>query len=137
MTGERFVVDTNVLISASLTPSGPPRMVVDQIGARDGTLLFCDETFAELKLRLCLSRFDPYVGREVRLVFLAQIEDVAEWVSISGAKLGCRDPDDDKMLETALLGRADCLITGDRDLLVMSPFRGISILSPTRALGLQ
>jgi predicted nucleic acid-binding protein len=41
------------------------------------------------------------------------------------------------LLETALLGRADCVITGDRDLLVMSPFQGIPILTPAEALRLQ
>ena len=75
-------------------------------------------------------KFDRYVGREVRAVYLAQLEAVSEWVSIAGAKLGCRDPDDDKLLETALMGEADCLVTGDRDLLEMSPFNDIPILTP-------
>ena len=44
---------------------------------------------------------------------------------------GCRDPDDHKLLETALMGAADCLITGDWDLLEMSPSQNIPILSPT------
>ena len=64
------------------------------------------------------------------MVFLAQLMAVSERVSIAGAKLGCRDPDDDKILETALMGEADCLITGDRDLLEMSPFCGIPIVAP-------
>ena len=64
------------------------------------------------------------------MVFLAQLMAVSERVSIVGAKLGCRDPDDDKILETALMGEADCLITGDRDLLEMSPYCGIRIVAP-------
>ena len=44
--------------------------------------------------------------------------------------MGCRDPDDDKLIETAVMGAADCLVTGDRDLLDMSPFQGIPILTP-------
>ena len=64
------------------------------------------------------------------MVFLAQLMAVSERVSIVGAKLGCRDPDDDKILETALMGEADCLITGDRDLLEMSPYCGIPIVAP-------
>ena len=47
------------------------------------------------------------------------------------------DPDDDKLLETALMGAADCLVTGDRDLLGMSPFQNIPILSPTGFPGLR
>lgn len=59
-----------------------------------------------------------------------QLDAVSEWVSITGAKMGCRDPDDDKLLETAMMGQADCLVTGDRDLLVLSPFHDILILNP-------
>ena len=59
-----------------------------------------------------------------------QLDAVSEWVAITGAKMGCRDLDDDKLLETAMMGEADCLITGDRDLLVMSPFHDIPIVTP-------
>ena len=48
--------------------------------------------------------------------------------------MGCRDPDDDKVLETALMGDAECVVTGHNDLLVMSPFRGIPILTPAEFL---
>ena len=100
-------------------------------------LLFSDETFDELRTRLLLPKFDRHVSREGRAVYLAQLEAVSEWVPIVGAKLGCRDPDDDKLLETALMGAADCLATGDRDLLEMSPFQNIPILSPTGFLDLR
>ena len=82
-------------------------------------------------------KFDRYVGREVRAVYLAQLEAVSEWVSITSAKLGCLDPDDDKLLETALMGEADCLVAGDRDLLEMSPFNDIPILTPAGFLDLR
>ena len=68
---------------------------------------------------------------------MAQLEAVSEWVSITGAKLGCRDSDDDKLLETALMGEADCLVTGDRDLLEMSPFNDTLILTPAGFLDLR
>ena len=104
---------------------------MDAVRSTNGALLFCDETFDELRSRLGRSKFDAYVSRNARAVFLAQLTMVAEWVSIAGGKLGCRDPDDDKLLETALAGGADCLVTGDRDLLEMDPFRGIPVLAPT------
>jgi uncharacterized protein len=46
----------------------------------------------------------------------------------------CRDPKDDKFLELALNGRADLLITGDRDLLAMDPWRGVAIMSAQKYL---
>ena len=130
MKAERVVLDTNILISAALLPKGPPRAVLDMIRSENGVLLFSDETYGELRSRIVRPKFDRYVGLSGRETYLAQLQAVSEWVLISGAKLGCRDPDDDKLLETALLGQADCLITGDRDLLAMSPFRQIPILSP-------
>lgn len=130
MKAERVVLDANVLISAALRPTGPPRGVLDAVRTANGVLLFSEESFEELRSRLLRRKFDAYVGQEGRMVFLAQLMAVSERVSIAGAKLGCRDPDDDKILETALMGEADCLITGDRDLLEMSPFCGIPIVAP-------
>ena len=58
-------------------------------------------------------------------------------MAIAGAKLGCRDPDDDKFLKTALMGEANFLITGDRDLLEVSSFHEIPILTPADFLALR
>ena len=126
----RFLLDTNVLISSALSLRGTPRGVIDAVRSANGVLLFSDETFAEIRTRLCRPKFDRYVDREGPELYLAQLEAVSEWVAIVGAKLGCRDPDDDKLLETALMGNADCLVTGDGDLLAMSPFHRIPVLTP-------
>ena len=128
------LLDTNVLISAALGPDGSPRMVVDVVRSENGVLLFSNETFDELRSRFHRSKFDRYIGREGSESYLALLEAGSEWVSITGAKLGCRDPDDAKLLETALMGEADCLITGDQDLLEMSPFHTIPILTPASFL---
>ena len=44
--------------------------------------------------------------------------------------MGCRDPDDDKLLETALIGDAAYLITRDQDLLTMAPQQRFEKLTP-------
>jgi putative PIN family toxin of toxin-antitoxin system len=43
----------------------------------------------------------------------------------------CRDPDDDMVLATALTGKAVCIITGDKDLLILKKFGDIDILAPS------
>lgn len=134
MRAERVVLDTNVLISAALIPSSMPRRVLDSIFTANGVLLFSDETFAELWTRLHRTKFDRYVSSQSRAVYLARVRAVAEWVGIVGATLGCRDPDDDKVLEVALMGAADCIVTGDQDLLKLASFRGIPILTPASVL---
>ena len=134
MTVERIVVDTNVLISAALRPSGTRRAVVDTIRQCGGVLLFANETIKEMHSRLFRTKFDRYVSRTNRTQFLIQLLGVCERVSITGAKLGCPDPNDDKFLETAMVGEAECLITGDRHLLDMTPYRGVPILPPAAFL---
>jgi predicted nucleic acid-binding protein len=51
-------------------------------------------------------------------------------VSITERIVACRDPTDDKFLELAVNGRPDVIVSGDRDLLVLDPFRGIPIITP-------
>jgi predicted nucleic acid-binding protein len=55
-------------------------------------------------------------------------------VELAGTVKVCRDPDDSKLLEIAAVGRADCLVTGDQDLLVLRTFQEIPILTPARFL---
>jgi putative PIN family toxin of toxin-antitoxin system len=54
----------------------------------------------------------------------------AELVTILESVTGCRDPNDDKFLELAVNGRADVIISGDNDLLMLDIFRGIPIITP-------
>jgi predicted nucleic acid-binding protein len=44
--------------------------------------------------------------------------------------VACRDPTDDKFLELAVSGNADLILSGDKDLLTLHPFRGIPIVTP-------
>ena len=129
MSVERVVLDTNVLISAALLSSGKPFAVFQEV-LDSGVLIFSNETFEEIATRLMRPKFDRYVSRSTRERFLADLAAVAEWTAITGAVHYCRDPNDDKIVETALAGLADCLVTGDADLLEMHPFRSLSILSP-------
>ena len=137
MKAERVDLDTDVLIRAALRREGRPCPIVVAVREERGVLLFSDETFDELQTRLRLPKIDRHVSPEGRSIYLAQLEAVSEWVPIAGAQLGCRDPDDDKLLQTALMGAADCLVTGDWDFFEMSPFQNIPILSPTGFLDLR
>jgi len=47
----------------------------------------------------------------------------------------CRDPKDDIVLEVAMAGHADFIVTGDNDLLMLHPFEGIPIVGPAEFLG--
>ncbi len=57
--------------------------------------------------------------------FIMRAEKFSPEITVSD----CRDPDDNKFLELALSANADCIITGDKDLLELAPYKGIKILS--------
>jgi len=56
----------------------------------------------------------------------------AELVTITERIVACRDPTDDRFLELAVNGHADFIVSGDADLPVLNPFRGIPIVTPDR-----
>ncbi len=66
--------------------------------------------------------------------FLVALLREAELVEITETVTDCRDAKDNKFLELALSGEADYIVSGDEDLLILSPFRGISILTPREFL---
>jgi len=122
----RLVLDTNVLIAAFIS---------------HGT---CAELFEYTVLHHTLITSD-FILQEFR-------KTMREKFGFSGSKLDetenhlregmevitpdvfdttiSRDPDDDRVLGTALAGGCDCLITGDNDLLILHPFRGLPIIRP-------
>lgn len=126
---KRAVIDTNVLISYALKPDGLAGQAVDFL-VKTGTLVFCDETFSELETLLWRPKFDRYITPEQRKRVLHDIGMSAVWVEITGKATYSRDTDDDKFVETALLGQADVLVSGDSDLLDLIVVEGIPILSP-------
>ncbi len=132
----RTVVDTNVSVSAVLLPRSVPRQAFDRASER-GRLLISAATAAELDEVLRRPRFDKYVAEEKRLEFLATLIREAELIDVTEVATDCRDPKDNKFLELAVSGKADRIITGDEDLLVLHPYRGVSILTPTAFLTQQ
>ncbi|HEY6339761.1 MAG TPA: putative toxin-antitoxin system toxin component, PIN family [Candidatus Sulfotelmatobacter sp.] len=129
----RCVVDTNVFVSAAVFSPSVPRRAVSK-ALRGDLLLFSEYSMDELKEVLLRPKFDRYISLADRKVFIQQLTDMAEFVSIIQFVRECRDPKDDKFLEVALNGRADMIITGDADLLAMHPWRGIAILTPSSYL---
>lgn len=131
----RTVIDTGVAVSAVLLPRSVPRRAFDRAVAR-GRLLHSDATVAELDEVLRRPKFDKYITEAERLEFLAGVVRVAELVSVTETVRACRDPRDDKFLELAVSGGATHLVTGDADLLVLHPYRGVVIVPPQDFLAL-
>jgi putative PIN family toxin of toxin-antitoxin system len=127
----RFVFDTNTLISAILKPNGTVMQVVN-IALQKGILVFSAETKSEIVSVIQRDKFTKYRSLADRL-------NAVETIFSKGMQLDtkttdlimCRDFSDVKFLRLAIEAKADCLISGDADLKVLNPFRGIPILSIT------
>ena len=131
----RFVLDTNILISSILTKNTPPQQTFDYCIAH-GTILLSDFTLEEISTVIMRKKFDRYASLAKRINFLQVLNDRAEIVTIIESITACRDRKDDKFLEVAVNGKSDYLITGDRDLLVLHPFRNIPIITPIEFISL-
>ena len=135
----RTVFDTNAVVSALLFNDSAPRRAL--IKALDtGTILVSATLVQELQDVLNRPRFDRYITREERDEFLMAFMREAELVEITETVTACRDPKDDQILELAVSGNVDCIVTGDDDLLTLNLFRGIAIITPAdflRVSGLE
>jgi len=134
MTRDRVVFDTNVLISGLLSATSTSARAVEH-AIKGGQLLASTETLRELMTKLLSPKFDRYVPHEQRDALLLRLAPLIEIVEVVQRLQASRDPDDDKFLEVAVNGRADVIVTGDRDLLDLNPFRGIAILTPADYVG--
>jgi putative PIN family toxin of toxin-antitoxin system len=99
-----------------------------------GALLVSEATVTELREVLARKKFDRYVSLEDRDRFLAMLVSDATLVQIMEEVRACRDPKDDECLALAVNGGAACIVTGDQDLLILHPFREVSVLTPQQFL---
>lgn len=129
----RFLFDTSAVVSALLFEHSVPGRAFYAALDR-GQILLSEATFAELAEVLGRKKFDRYVTPAEREQFLAMLLGVGTLIEITEVVRACRDPKDDKFLELAASGGASCLATGDQDLLVLHPFRGIPVLTPAQFL---
>lgn len=125
----RIVLDTNALVSRLLLPDSIPGQAVRK-AVDEGEILMSESTLYELAEVLGREKFDAYVTIQDRKEFLRILGRIVEMVQILQALHDCRDVRDNHILEVAVNGRAQVIVTGDEDLLVLNPFRGIPIIRP-------
>lgn len=124
----RYVFDTNVIVSALLLKGSNPSKAF-QYALKHGEVLLSFELLEELSDVLGREKFNRFVTSEERDEFLETFVEMATLVEVIERVQECRDPKDDKILELALNGHAEYIISGDKDLLVLHPFRDVKIVT--------
>jgi len=132
----RAVIDTGVLVSALIRRQGTTGNVLRAL--RDGsfTAIYTTDILVEI--------IDVLGRPALRAKYHIEPEDIVALINLIRLRgdlvipdrkvTACRDPKDDKFLEAALAGSADCVISGDADLLDLTPFESIPILRPAEFL---
>lgn len=120
------VFDTNVLISALLIVNGNPFrcLALDKMGVIESVT--CESVLQEFADKL-LSKFK--FSWEMTQKALAEVRGFSQCVEISGILQSVMaDPNDDMVIEYALVGNATAIITGNKHLLALCHYQGIQIL---------
>ncbi|MSQ27507.1 MAG: putative toxin-antitoxin system toxin component, PIN family [Dehalococcoidia bacterium] len=128
----RAVIDTNVLVSSFISPLGPP-----------GRILVCWETavFSGIASPQLLDEYlrvlsSPRIAQKYGIgqstidLFVTFLKGFAEPVSLATIPDIVRDPGDNVVLATAVVGNAGYIVTGDKPLLALESHHGIRIVQP-------
>ena len=133
----RIVVDTNTAISGLLW-QGAPRRLLDVCRAGKVVIVTSQVLITELGEVLCR---DKFAGRILRaglspreiLEDYTHLTEEVEPKPLDGPV--CRDPDDDEVLACAVTGKADMVVSGDADLLILRAF--VTVQPPANVEGFR
>ncbi len=128
----RAVVDTNILIRAAIRAQGTVGPVASRLSEGRYVLIISEILLDELIETLR----EPRIARKYHLDEQA-IQDFVAELAVSGELVAptreihaCRDEDDNRVLEAAVAGKANFIVTTDEDLLVLDTFEGIRVVRP-------
>jgi len=124
----RVVIDTNVLISAIFW-TGKPKQILNKV--RQEEITFLTSEFILEGLKKVLRKGDkPFkLSEEEADRVVTAMRELAVVVNIGSQVSVCQDENDNRVLECAIDGNADCIITGDFHLLQLGSFQKIDIMT--------
>jgi putative PIN family toxin of toxin-antitoxin system len=130
----RAVFDTNVLVSARLSLLGNPARCLALANLRQIESITCHPILDEFVKKL-ISKFDYEPLRAAEAA--EQVRKISRLVELGETpRLVPDDPDDDKIVQCALIGGASHIVSGDKHLLALKSYQAIGILRPADFLSL-
>ena len=124
---KRIVVDTNLWISFLISKR---HYALEKLIFNENiTLLFSKELIDELNATINKPKLRKHFGTNPLNEMLLSIQDFSELIPVHSKIKVCRDPKDNFLVELAYDGKADYILTGDNDLLVLKKFKKIKIIS--------
>jgi putative PIN family toxin of toxin-antitoxin system len=132
---KRLVLDTNLLVRGMLFRGSTPRLAIVK-AHNEGLLLASEATLAEVLEVFQRPIFDRAASIDIREALVREYAQRCKIIAVHSNIRVCRDAKDDKFLSLAVDGRANLIVTADKDLLALHPFRGIAILEPADFLAM-
>ncbi len=128
-----IVFDASSLVSAAIRCGSVPDRAVRHAFKTD-QIAISEPVLAELVDVLYRPRLARFIDSEQRVELLGLLDTLGVMVAPATPVTDCRDAKDDMYLELALAAAADTIVTGDADLLVLHPWRGVRVLKPAAYL---
>jgi putative PIN family toxin of toxin-antitoxin system len=132
----RAVLDTNVVVSATLIRGGKEDRILRAWQREAFELVLSPQILDEMGRALFYEKLRKarWMTEEEVAVLVRSVARDSVLVSGRVRVEVSRDPDDDKFLEAAIEGRAQYVVTGDKDLLGLKTYRGVRIVTPAAFL---
>lgn len=126
----RVVVDTNVLVSGIFFRPSNPGKVIDLWWEHKFDLVTSEHIYSEVQDTF--KKIVKKIGARPSLTIKLNetLREYADFVPVIPKEEICRDPKDNLILDTARQGKANYIVSGDKDLLVLKRYKGIPILTP-------
>lgn len=128
----RLVLDTNVLVSALLSPYRPPARVLDQLLQGSARLCYDARILGEYREVLARPKFG--FENEAIVALVDYLEASGDLVAAQPLGLSLPDPADAMFLEVAVAARADCLVTGNLRHFPTDRRAGVRVVSPAELI---
>ena len=128
----KIVLDTNVLISA-IVFGGKPRKILEAVSRGELTLFLSEYILDELKAVLQRPKFG--FPSEVIRTILSELHTIGNIVTPSKRIFEIQeDPDDNRIIECAVEGSANYIVSGDTHLLNLKQYQNVRVVSPDEYL---
>jgi putative PIN family toxin of toxin-antitoxin system len=131
----RLILDANIFVSALITPKGICGQILNGVLKNPGIfeVIMTEKIILEIITSLSKPRVMRYSKKNIQESTM-WIEDISAFTTIVPdiplSFSECRDPDDVVYLSAAHTAKADLIVSGDKDLLVLKRYHGTEIVSP-------
>jgi uncharacterized protein len=131
----KIIIDTNLWISFII--SNKLNLLDSLLFSEKGRLLFSTELITEIQLTITKPKLKKYFGTNALEEMLSAFEPYIDLVEVETVIIVCRDAKDNFLLALAKDGKADYLLTGDKDLLELKKFGKTRITTITNFFNLK